>query len=89
MQIIQDQVMELERLANQQLVILKDIRDEQKEQNLQNPGRIRIYFTGFAFWEASFESCRKRFVCGTADWMLQDETYKDWAAIDKMSNWGT
>jgi hypothetical protein len=108
MELLQDQVMVLEKLANEGLATAKEgltvgnqtlavgkevlgvvqrLEDAVKEQGLANPGRIRVFFKGFASSKAEFDDRRKRLLSDTAEWILKDEVYKNW--FDKEdTSWG-
>jgi hypothetical protein len=82
---LQEEVMELEKLAketNQNTKetkdVVKEIRDDLKDQNMPDPRRIRIFFEGFGTWQAAFDERKKKFVNGTADWLLKDDQYTTW-----------
>jgi hypothetical protein len=100
---LEDQVAELDRLARETNQAtrdvkdivkesrddIKDIRDVVKDQNLPDTRRIRIFFEGFATWEAPFEERKKKFVDGTADWLLKDDAvYQKWFAEGIKKSWG-
>ena len=100
---LEDQVAELDRLAREtnqaakdtkEIVTqtkddMKDLRDAVKDQNMPDTRRIRIFFEGFAPWEAPFEERKRKFVDGTSEWLLKDdETYKTWFSEGDKKSWG-
>jgi hypothetical protein len=88
MELLQDQVMEIERLVNQTLQVSNEIRDGLKDQNKPPERRIRDYFENFAFWEAPYDELKKKFVVGTEKWLLEeDQHYITWSVADDDS-WG-